>query len=196
MEKKRNIAIVILAAGASRRLGQAKQLVEYQGEPLLRRMVRICLKSGLTKTFAVLGSNAEKIRESIADFSELEILVNPNWSRGMGNTIAYAANEILLLGKFEGVCFVLSDQIYFEAKLLRDLVAENDKSGHLIILSKYKNGQGPPCYFDQSIFRELAELDGDDGAKAVVKKNKDKVGYIEFPLGEEDVDVLGDLKKL
>jgi len=192
---------VVLGAGASRRLGRAKQLVEYQGQTLIQRASQACVEAEVGDVFVLLGARAEEIREKALrsmieknrESAAFQVLENLGWSEGMSHTIAFAAKTILLPQQYQGVCFVLCDQIHFEAKLLKALIAKHQETGKSIVISQYDEGQGPPSFFHQSLFQELSELGGDDGAKVVVKKNKDQVAWIDFKLGGIDVDKAEDI---
>jgi len=79
-------AAVVLAAGASRRLGQAKQLVKIEGEPLLGRTVRLAAQAGFQPVVVVLGFEAHRMRSALEGFRVI-VAVNENWDTGMGSSM-------------------------------------------------------------------------------------------------------------
>ena len=82
-----NPAAIILAAGASHRLGQPKQLVTYNGETLIQRSIRIVTEAGASPVIVVLGANAAQIREVILVVPSIHIIENESWSEGMASSI-------------------------------------------------------------------------------------------------------------
>src|SRR3954469_1035503 len=89
-----DLLLAILAAGASRRLGQAKQLVMIENEPLLRRQCRIALESQIGDVVAILGCHADPCRRTIADLS-LSIRINEEWSEGLASSIRHATRAAM-----------------------------------------------------------------------------------------------------
>jgi len=189
-----NIHVLIMAAGGSLRLGQPKQLLSYKGGSLLGHTVKECLSANIGEVIICLGAHAEKINAEL-NLDTFQVLVHHGWERGLGSSIAYTLAHIDS-AFLDGIIIVLADQPYFSAKILEGIV-ETAKSQKLIICSsKYAEGQGPPVYFHKSLFSELLKCEGDEGAKALVKKYKELVQYISFPKGNIDIDTKDDLKFL
>lgn len=189
-----NIQIIILAAGSSTRLGQAKQLLPYKGSTLLQHTIDVCIDSGLGGVHLVLGCDAEQVRESIVS-DQLNVLVNPHYQKGLGTSIAYGMKNIDV-SETDAVILVLADQVYLNKEILNELVLKKRSTDASIIICNYNEGNGPPSLFDRSLFDELSRLDGDDGAKEIVKKYKDQVAFVSFPKGDIDVDVPEHLSRL
>ena len=80
------VGAIILAAGASRRLGRAKQLVEFEGEMLLARVVRLVHEAGLEQVVVVLGAEHEAIAAAV-DLSGVRVVRNEDWARGIAGSI-------------------------------------------------------------------------------------------------------------
>ncbi|NNE30562.1 MAG: nucleotidyltransferase family protein [Saprospiraceae bacterium] len=196
MKDPDKLAIIILAAGASRRLGQPKQLVRYQGEPLLQRVAKECLESELGDVHVILGHKADQMQLVLEDLSGLEIAINPKWELGMGESIAFSARQILIPNNYRAAFFVLTDQIYFSKEVLSHLIelAGSTKKG--IVISKYQEGKGPPSFFEKRFFLELAKLQGDSGGKSIIANHPTEVGAISFPKGHYDIDTPNDLKSI
>ncbi|WP_206412747.1 NTP transferase domain-containing protein, partial [Lysobacter enzymogenes] len=109
-------AAVLLAAGASRRLGRPKQLLRRDGETLLRRGARLALASAAARTVVVLGARADALRGEL-DGLAVEIVLNPDWQDGMAASLAAAARA---LAGFDGAVLVLAcDQPALELAHLR-----------------------------------------------------------------------------
>jgi molybdenum cofactor cytidylyltransferase len=91
MEKSNNLAVLILAAGTSSRLGEAKQLLKVGNETLIQIAVKKALKIS-SKVRVVLGHKSDEILNEIIDFP-ISICVNPNYKEGMGRSISYGMSD-------------------------------------------------------------------------------------------------------
>ena len=105
MEKSDNLAVLILAAGSSSRLGKPKQLLKIKDESL----IQIAVKKALTFTDdvkVVLGHKSDEIIEELKDFP-ISILVNLNYEQGMGSSISFGIKDFTHSKK---VLIMLCDQ--------------------------------------------------------------------------------------
>lgn len=189
------LAVLILAAGESKRLGKPKQLLPYQQSTLLEYSIS-CAKSVSTNILIVLGANAEAIREKI-NLPDYQSVINPNWKEGIGSSIAFGIQS--LVGKFSSckqVMILLTDQPKISAQLLDKLVLSHQKESSLITACNYGETFGVPAIFDQSLFSQLAELKNDQGAKPIIKAYISNTSLVDFPEGKIDIDTDGDLKFL
>jgi len=185
-------AIIILAAGASRRLGNPKQLVDFKGDTLLNHSINAAKKIPNTDLYVILGSQFEKI---FLTMPKVKCFVNPKWERGMGDTISFSVQAIAHK-KYKGMVFTTCDQPYLNTSILKNILKGFEQSKKKIIVSKYENGQGIPSFFSNNYFNQLIKLKGDDGAKAIIKNNLGDVGFVEFEKGDIDIDTRQDLKKI
>lgn len=180
------IAILILAAGKSSRLGQPKQLLIYHHQPLIRHVTVQCIESEVGDVFALVGHEAEKVKEVIADL-DVSVLSSKNWHQGMSSTLAEGISFVK--NRYDGVIIVLCDQIHISSDVIRKLHNEAMISGKSIVISDYGVAKGPPSFFDKSLFSELSLLSGDEGAKQIVQKNIANVQTIPFENGLIDIDL-------
>ena len=88
-----DVALIILAAGNSSRMGQAKQLKVFAGKTLLERSIDAGCQSDCKSVIVVLGANHEQIRSQIDNQSAI-FIQNPNWEQGMGSSISCAAHQL------------------------------------------------------------------------------------------------------
>lgn len=188
---KNGLAIILVAAGSSSRLGQAKQLLEYKGKTLIEHTIEQCIDSQLGDVYVVIGAHKEKVEPLIEDLN-CQIVFNSAYEQGIGTSIAAGVETAMKLDA-SGVVICLVDQVYMSAEVLINLVEKQKSTKAAIVFSKYQNGQGPPTYFSSELFSELIELDDDDGAKSIVKKYMDQVSFIDFKLGNVDIDRPEDL---
>ncbi len=185
------VAAVILAAGASRRLGRAKQLVAWEGEPLLRRTARLALESGCHPVRVVLGAEAESCRAAIRGL-EVQVLLNPAWREGMGSSIRTGMAG--LDPSVEAALLLVCDQPALDGALLARIRAAHDAAPERVVASCYSQIRGIPALFPRRLFSGLSELRGDQGARCLLRDGD--ALEIPFPGGEFDVDAPGDLERL
>src|ERR1039458_1274155 len=122
-----NIALVLLAAGGSTRMGTPKQLLPYQGRPLIRHAAETALASGCDPVVVVLGSHVEEIRTAL-DGLEVVVVENTEWEKGMGTSIRAGISGAEILG-CEGAILALADQPLVSAEILQRLVEEHEETG-------------------------------------------------------------------
>ncbi|GLU53807.1 nucleotidyltransferase family protein [Dyadobacter frigoris] len=192
---KTTIAIVILAAGKSARLGQPKQLLPFKGKSLICHCVEIARKV-VENVVVVTGAERKRIESEIKN-SAVEIVYNPEWEEGIASSIrsglAYVTEKNPDINE---VIFMVCDQPFVTADLLHKLIKEKELSTKSIVASCYSEIAGTPVIFDKSIFPELMELTGDMGARKIIIKSKDRMSTVDFPLGNVDMDTADDYKKL
>lgn len=195
-QARARIAAVVLAAGASTRLGKPKQQIEIEGESLLRRTVRLAAEAGCAPVFVVLGYEAERMRAELAG-PDTRAVINERWGEGMGSSLRCGMEAVCLLEPHPpGVLLLVSDQPKLTAAHLRRLMAEAGEEADRIAASGYAGGGGVPAVFGQRYFAELAAIEGDRGAREVIRRHEERVSLIPWPEGELDLDRPDDLGKL
>ncbi len=185
--------ILLLAAGASTRLGQPKQLVKMGGRTLLERACDTALTIENQGVIVVLGAHFEVIKPTI-EHLPVQILVNENWQAGMGSTIACGMAQ--LPPDADAVLLLLCDQPFVAHDLLEKLVEKWRENPSQIIASAYGGSFGPPAVFGSQYFAKLSALNGQQGAKKLMERHLERLLLVDFPKGEFDVDTEKDLKRL
>jgi len=186
-------AIVILAAGMSHRLGQAKQMLPFKGNTLLNTVISECNKVNNASVYTVLGHEFNRIKESITE--KCCILFNKDYEQGIGSSMAFAS-AALENEHYDALIFVLCDQLYFRCYHVNDLIAKFEEANCDIVISKYNESQGPPSLFSSKYIKDLKQLSEDEGARSIVKANQQNLCYIDFPKGNIDIDTEEDLSKM
>lgn len=191
------VAAVILAAGASRRLGRPKQLVAYGGETLLERVIRVAHEAGAAPVFVVLGAEYETIHAAI-DWSYVRAVRNANWEKGIASSIHTGLSAIdKFAPQSAGAMILTCDQPKLSAEHLRELIALFEAQGEAAIAaSMYAGTRGVPAVFPRAAFAELRALSGDKGARALLAKPPCAVVTLDLPGGEIDIDTPEDLAGL
>jgi len=185
MDRQSHIAIIILAAGASSRMGTPKQLLPYQNSSLIRSLAGTALHSKAEKVIIVLGHWYEDIRKEL-DGLDVELVHNSEWKSGMSSSLRMGLN---VLGKnIEAAIVLLCDQPKVTTALLDAIIRTYEHSRKPIIACRYGTTVGVPALFDRSLFEELQKLQGDIGAKKIIERRASDRRVIEFPEGDVDID--------
>lgn len=182
---------VLLAAGGSRRLGQPKQLVRFQGETLVHRAARLSLEAGFAPVLVVMGAEREAVAAALADLP-VTCVPNPEWATGLASSIR--AGIARLPSGCAGALLLACDQVALTAAHLAALRRTFRAAPGLPAASAYGGGLGIPALFPPSLFPDLAHLQGDRGAKALLDPGRTTA--VAFPEGRQDVDTLEDLQAL
>jgi len=188
-------AAVILAAGASRRLGQAKQLVKIDGKPLLGRTVRLADQAGCQPIAVVLGFEAEQMRSAFDGFGVI-VAVNEDWRAGMGSSMRCGVETVLHISpRPENILLLVCDQFRLSADVLRQLLRLRGVANYPITAARYSGRLGVPAVFSSIFFPDLLDVSGDRGARGILERNAARVGAVDFLEGELDLDTPDDLER-
>jgi molybdenum cofactor cytidylyltransferase len=194
--KPSSIAVIILAAGRSARLGSPKQLLSYRGKTLLQHSIDTALESMASQILVVLGSKKDSIKKEIEQ-TQIFILENSSWESGMASSISCGITNLQIIApESEAVILMVCDQPFVNAKLLNDLITKHKDSKQSIIASSYANTLGTPALFHKSLFVELLALQGESGAKSLIKKYNQQVGFVSFDQGSIDIDTRENYRNL
>ena len=178
------VAAVVLAAGASVRLGSPKQLALLGAETLLERTVRTAVEAGLDPIYGIISVN---LVERAVPAGMIKV-VNPQASEGMASSIRAGLQA---LGReapcVAGAVILACDQPAVTSDHLRRLA----QGGSQVIASTYAGRKGVPAYFPSSSFPALLALHGDVGARELLKS----AGTLHLPHGDLDVDTADDLRR-
>ena len=185
---------VVLAAGLSRRMGQAKLLLALEGKPVLRHAVERVLAGGVERVLVVIPPEAEALRAALEGLP-VRWAVNPNPSAGQGTSIA-AGIDALPSGT-SAALIALGDQPMLPPAVIPELLAVFGRTGMPIVAPRYREGQGNPVLFGVQVFSELRVLEGDRGARSVIEKDPGRVFLVDFDLPmPADVDAPEDYDRL
>lgn len=187
--------IVILAAGASSRLGEAKQLLEHENVSLLQHAINEATLTNARVVIVVLGSQSESIAKRIKS-NKLVIVQNPEWKEGMASSIRSGVNAMEADYPADGAILMVCDQPHVTTALLNQLISEQHLSEKPIVASEYLNTVGTPALFHHSYYPTLQNLQGDAGAKKILLQHDGDVYRVSFPDGEIDIDTRNDYEKL
>jgi CTP:molybdopterin cytidylyltransferase MocA len=184
--------IAVLAAGASRRLGQPKQLVVVDGRPLVQRTARVAAAVGCEGVAVILGCEADRIRAALGDVA-CEPLLNAAWNEGMASSIRVAAGWAELRG-YAALMLLVCDQVRLGREHLLQLWAAWSADRSRPVASTYGEIRGIPAVFPRADYTSLLSLQGDRGAAGLLRARE--VTQVAWPDGACDLDTPEDLRRL
>jgi len=171
-------------------MGQPKLLLEVAGKPVIRWSVERVRAGGVQDLLVVLGHEGEKIREALTGLP-VRFCVNANPEAGQASSIKAGVNA--LLHGTTGALIVLGDQPAIPKEVIPRLIDIFRKTGMLIVAPVYRGTQGNPVLFASQIFPGLLRLEGDEGAKSLIERERTHVIQVPFDLAmPADVDTLED----
>jgi molybdenum cofactor cytidylyltransferase len=193
------VGVVVLAAGASARMGEPKQLLKYEGETLLGRSVRAALGTGCRPVVVVLGSQTGAMLEEVIA-TEASVVVNEEWAEGMASSIRRGVRELEASADVDAALLTLCDQPLVTSEVLARLVEAYRRLRTPLVASEYESGgaraRGVPALFGRGLFAELLELRGAEGARRVIARHAEAASTVAVPEAAFDVDTPDDYRAL
>lgn len=189
-----NVAIAILAAGESKRMGRPKAFLQLGGETLLDRTIATTKSTNAQNIFLVTGAYHNEMLQ-VANMAGIKVLFNEDWREGMASSLRRAIEAVGQLPKLKGLLIVLIDQPYVDKDLLNLLISKFDENPEKPVASFYKNINGVPAIFPRVLWNDLLEISGDKGARQLLQKREDVIS-IPFPKGAIDLDFPEDFEQI
>lgn len=180
------VALLLLAAGASTRMGQPKQLLPYHGRSLLRHAAEIAVASGCAPLVLVTGALHEALLPEITGLP-IRAVHNPTWETGMASSLQ-AGLAAVAGANPAAILVMLTDQPLVTPALLRQLVVQQQRTQAPAVAAAYAGTLGVPAVFSRTLFPDLLQLQGAQGANRLLAKLGTAVGRVDFPAGLLDVD--------
>ncbi|MCB1123250.1 MAG: nucleotidyltransferase family protein, partial [Verrucomicrobiae bacterium] len=174
------LCAIIPAAGESRRYGpENKLLSKFDGVAILERVVQAIGCTNINKIVVVTGSDHAEIASLLSGYP-VECIQNPDWTAGMGTSIACGARE-LTEKAFDGVLICLGDLPELTGKTVQTVIeAFRENRATRIVLPIFGKRRGHPVILPISFLSELRRLSGDEGARSLIKRHGDQV--VEIPV--------------
>lgn len=173
-------------------MGRAKQVLSFEGEPLVMRAARAAREAGCDHVIVVVGAYADVVRSAVEQHG-VTVVENACWAEGLASSIRAG---LAAAADTEATFLLLADQPHVDAAVLRRLRAVVEDGGGAAAACTYSGVAGPPAIFRRSLFGELAALEGDEGARRVVSRDPRRLVLVDFPLGAVDVDTPEDAARL
>lgn len=187
------LSILIPAAGASERLGQAKQLVEYQGKSLIQNAVNSAHLLNPNEILVITGADEQLIRNAVQQ-PPVRWINNPNWDAGMGGSIALGATAIS--PECKGLMILLCDQWRINTQNLQELADTWQSDPQRIVVAQAQGHYMPPVIFPSSCFAELSGMQGKQGARSLFKAHHELLKAVPMDNAAFDLDTKNQLDEL
>jgi len=184
------IAGLLLAAGASTRMGRPKQLLHVQGVTLLERILNEALKSELDKITLILGHQSKEIKKVLGQIivhKKLRVIENPRYGRGISSSIITGLSEVE--DNYDHVMILLADLPHVTSRLINLLIHRYLESHLPIGAIQVKSKRSHPVIFGRPLYNELRKLHGDMGARALFQKYGDQACLVEPDFFYDDMDI-------
>lgn len=182
--------LIVLAAGASTRFGSPKQLTRVNGVPLLQLMLsRATAVAGHAVT-VVLGANASDVVPALGRLP-VSLVINRDWNEGLASSIRAGVRS--LPGSCGGALLLLADQASITSADLQRLADSWARNPRAIVAAQYAGGHGVPALFPRSEFPALLRLQGEQGARALLRNPAVSVIGVPMPSAAIDIDRPEDL---
>jgi molybdenum cofactor cytidylyltransferase len=170
------IAAIVLAAGASTRMGRQKLTLPMAGgRPLVRLAVEQVLAAGLDEVVVVVGGDAEAVAAALATLP-VRVVVNPRYAEGQSTSLRVGLDA--LRPGTDAAVVALGDQPLPDPDVIRRLVAAFRTTGRPIAAPVYRDGRGNPVLFGAALFGELRGVTGDQGGRGVITRDPARVAEV------------------
>ena len=182
------IAAIVLAAGRSSRMGSNKLLLDFGGKPIVAHVLDTVAKAGFAEIVVVTGHQAGKVRAALAPHADIRIVEARDYAAGMAASLKTGLKA--LSPRIDAAMVILGDMPQVSIDLLHRLIAAYQPlEGRAIVLPVADGKRGNPVLFDRRFFADMAQLDGDVGARHIIGGNSELVAEIPDEAAEIFVDV-------
>lgn len=188
-----DLHVLILAAGASTRLGKPKQLVRLGGQPALHLVVASAVAVAGHAVTVVVGAHARQLTRLLGKMP-VSVIVNRHWQEGMASSLRLGVSS--LPPTCAAVLVLLGDQVVITADDLQRLISAWQGQDSALAAASYDRQIGVPAIFPRSCFTELLQLRGDRGARAVLERHRYHLVRVPMPNAAVDLDTPADLVAL
>jgi molybdenum cofactor cytidylyltransferase len=186
---------ILLAAGASTRLGAAKQLLQFRGSSLVKRAARSLLDAGCSPVVVVIGACPE-VADEIRGLA-VHPVRNNEWRSGMASSLHAGLKEALIVQPaLDAILISVCDQPLVVEDDLRSLVQLFYSSRFPIAAAQYGSTLGVPAIFRSTLFGDLMSLVGDAGARRIIQERRSRCAVFPLENAGLDVDRTEDLERL
>ena len=187
--KHSRVGAIILAAGRSTRMGEAKQLLRMGENTVLGQTLAHVRGAGVDEIVLVLGFSAQTIREQlpISVIEGLKVVVNQAYEQGMASSLREGLSA--LDPQTDAALIVLADQPFIRAETLHRIIEEHGRTNAKIVIPLYRGFRGNPVLLDRSVFAEVMALEGDIGCRAIFRSHLEGIVKVEV----DDVGILLDI---
>ena len=190
------ISAIVLAAGESKRMGQTKQLLDWEGRTILQRVLENLSRSQVDEVILVLGHEAQRIQQTL-DTHKVKVVINKNYKEGMITSIQQGLTN--LNDKVEAFFIVLADQPGLGPEVFDRLIGEFRRvtPQKSIVLPTFHSRRGHPALFSAKHKKEALRIEGDVGFRQVLQEHPEEILTVEMDTNSilQDIDTPDDYRK-
>jgi len=183
-----NVAAVILAAGASSRMGQPKQVLQVEGTSLIRRAALAALGSKVMYTVVVTGAAHDLVLAEIGDLP-VRIVHNPDHQQGMSTSLRAGIQAVSADETVQAAIVMLADQPFVDSAVVNGLLELYAQTKARIARPRYAEQPGNPVLWDASLFDDLAAQTGDQGGRSLLQEHRSEIAWLDLPDPRVQLDV-------
>jgi molybdenum cofactor cytidylyltransferase len=177
-------------------MGELKQLLVYDGAPLVARAASAALGSRCDPVYVVVGAGGEQVGAALAGL-DVECVANSSWADGLASSIRAGVAAAIAEGASPaGVLLLLADQPYLTSEALDALVERFDGEPSSIVASGYRGRVGVPALFGAEHYQGLGELEGDRGARTLLDQHRPALQVVDLGDAARDIDTQEDYRAL
>ena len=189
--RRSRVAAIVLAAGASRRFGAPKQLVPWQGQPLLRHVLWQVLTAQVDEVVVTLGAYADRIAPAVHGLP-VTLVIHRDWARGMSTSVRAGLRALRI--EPDAALFVLADQPNLTPAWIHRILRAYETTRAGIVAPRAGERPGNPVLFARAFFPELMKVTGDQGGRGVMRAHPHAIHWLEADPGFlRDIDFPEDL---
>lgn len=191
-----NVSGVLLAAGRSARFGdETKQLLDFDGEPLLLRIARVAARSRLREVVVVTGHRAAEIEVAVAGLG-VKAILNPHYRKGLSTSIRVGIQNVASGAR--AALFMTADQPFLTSEVIDRIVSTYAEKESAIVAPVFQGRLGSPVLFERGLFVELLDLNHDEGGREIIQRRPGLLETVELEsaLPLNDIDTRADYERL
>ena len=173
MSQHMHFTAIILAAGASSRMGRPKQLLKIDGQCMLDLSIAAAVKAGIDSPIVVLGANAKLIESHATRLSNCTVVKNDKYHLGLSTSLIRGIQAAPPATK--AYIFILADQPMVRSNLLVLMMKEFERTGADILYPEFQGQRGNPVIVTSRLHDRLLLAKGDSGAKYLLADNSLKI---------------------
>jgi molybdenum cofactor cytidylyltransferase len=183
MSPSPRVAGIVLAAGASSRMGRTKQSLPFLGKTILEWVVDSALAASLHQVIVVLGHEAGAL-QSLLGSRVVDTVFNPDYCKGQSTSLQTGLKAITT--KTDAVLFLLADQPLVTAEtidLILDAYRRSPESP--IVLPTFEGRRGNPVLFGRETFPWIETLSEDCGARHLFTEFTERI--LKVPIADSSI---------
>jgi molybdenum cofactor cytidylyltransferase len=175
-------------------MGQNKLLLEFGGETVIQRVVRLASRAGFDQVLVVLGHDADRLAGPLRDLS-CRTIVNPDFQQGIHTSLR--AGVAAVPATVDAAMVILGDMPLVRTDMFDTLMGRYRSGSAPLVVSRYGGVNAPPTLYDRSLFDELVGADGEGCGRHVVKRHRDAALFVDWPEDRlTDLDVPDDVDRV